>query len=134
MIRCEYVCPVIGVDKPGIVAKDPTVEKDVQSADTSQKSVSIPDIDIPYLRYPSVVIIINRNVFYLNNSSIIIILYIRIIIKSRVNTDAHISKSNVGSYIDQFIDIKIKLTIGIDRKGNSVFHKDERFSISSIEY
>jgi hypothetical protein len=76
---------IVNVYEPSMVLENTQVIiKNPHSAYTPYPSISVPDINIPYLRYPSVEIVEYRYVLNLNNGTIVIVLYKRVIIETGI--------------------------------------------------
>lgn len=123
-----HIIPVIDIDETRIVriAVIPVVV-DVQSADpTYAAETVITYIDIARLDDPAVIVIVNRGVLDLDHCSIIVILDIRIIVVTRIKTDAHITEIGMSSKIWTIaIDVKVELTVGEYGKLDAALHKNE---------
>jgi hypothetical protein len=117
--------PVIDIDETGIVAEYASVVINVETAYPTNPTIVIPDIYIPDLGNTTVIVIEDRNVLYLDYGTIIIILDKRIVVESRIEGDADIADSGTNTYIDSNVHIEIELTIWINRKSYTIFHKDE---------
>ena len=56
--------------------------------------IIVVDVNVSNLTYASVIIIKNRGVFYLDNSSKLVVLYIRVIIVTRIKTNVNMWRAN----------------------------------------
>ncbi len=78
-----YVKPVKGVDITCTIVEIPKIVIEYsQTAYPSYKSISIPDIDATNLTNSTVIVVVNRYIFYLNNGTVIVVLNKRIVIKT----------------------------------------------------
>jgi hypothetical protein len=78
-----YIISVIDVYESYMVVKKPSViVKHPHSSNTVQAAIIIPDVNPANTVYPSVIVVKNGNVFYLDYSSVVIVLYKGVIIKS----------------------------------------------------
>ncbi len=104
----------------------------IQSANSVYIITTIEYVYISNLTYPSVEIIVNGGVFYLNNRSIIIILNIRSVLVSRIKSDANIACMHTSTNTSSVIDIKIEFSIRVYGKRNVIFVKNEGVAIVVI--
>src|SRR5690554_1007018 len=91
MPRSIHIISVVGIDvatKVAVVAVGVVVY--IQATHLYQASVFIPNTYISSTNYSSEIIIINGNVFNLNNRSIHIILYIGVVVIPRIECNRHI--------------------------------------------
>ena len=108
MVRSVYIMSVIDIDIACMIIVEPImVVIYVHTTQSIYPVVPITNINIPNLGYPTIVIIINRYILNLYDSTIIIVLCIRTIIISRIECDTVFTARHI------IIDIKIKLSIGI---------------------
>jgi hypothetical protein len=98
---------------------------DVQSTNSNDASAAVSYLNASCLDDPSIMIIIDRNVLDLYDSTIIVILNIHVIVITRVIGDIHIGRSNgyIYSIVSSYIN-KIKLSIWEYRELYTLFHKD----------
>lgn len=83
--RTVYIIPVIHIYITNMVTVyPPVVIVDIKTAHSGNPSIVIKDIYVPYLGDPTVIIIIDGYVLYLDHRSIIIVLYVGVIVVSRV--------------------------------------------------
>ena len=82
MERSVHISSVVNVDVSCIVAKNATIIVNMQSTDSANPTIVIPDIYVSDLRYTSIIIIKNRCVLYLDYGPIIIVLNKWIIVVS----------------------------------------------------
>lgn len=133
MERSVYIVSIVHIDKPVIVTEHSTIVKNVQSANASKPSVSVTYIYGSYSRYPTVVIVKDRGVLHLDNGTIIIILYKRIIVETGVKGDTYVTHTGPDTYINTVINVKIELPVRINRKRYAIFHKNEFVSVIVID-
>lgn len=132
MPRPVDIPPVQGIDIPGIMRKMPEVVIVYhQSAYLCEVTVVITDKYISGPCDTSVVVVINRNIFYLDNRSVSVVLYIRIIVIARIKTDRN--PGRVDTYPRSPVTEvgKIELSVGIDREFNISFR--ENIGIPAVE-
>src|SRR5690606_16585086 len=105
----------------------------IQTTNSGYKTkVVINNVYVTNLRYSSVPIVVDRDMLYLNDSSVFIILHISAIIITVVKAKAHIRCVNRDAYVRAILwHIKIKLTIGEYREFDTTFNKNERITITS---
>ncbi len=131
--RIIYIMPVIDVDKASETVKEPSVViVHIQAAYTSEPTVVVPDIDPSDSGDPTVVVIENRYVLDLYDRTVIVILYKRAVVKSRIEGDVSPTEIEVSTNVYPVVNVKIELTIRIHGKCNSVLHEDYR--IIKTEY
>jgi hypothetical protein len=123
------ITSVIDVDETRIVRKYSSASKYLKTTNLTYKSIPVPDINAPDLTYSSIEIIVNRDVFYLDHSAIVVVLNIRVVVKSRVKTQAHIPYAHTYSYTGIVTNIKVEFSVRIHRKGDSLFVKNEALSV-----
>jgi len=82
MKGAEHIPSVIDIDETGMMAKNPTVVKDIEAAQPTDQSVVIGYVDIAYLCHPTKVVVKDRYVLYLDHSTKIIELYKGVIIET----------------------------------------------------
>lgn len=120
MERLVNVMSVVHVNISGmVIIESPTVIIDVHIAHTVDPIPVIVDINSTDLGDTTVMIVINRYILDLNNSTIIVILGIGAIIVSGVKCYP------IPSSRYMIIDIKIKFPIRIYRKRNAVLDKNK---------
>jgi hypothetical protein len=106
-----------------------SVVVNIQSTNLANTSVSVVDENIPYLTHPTIIIIVNRNIFNLNHSTKIIILYVRVIVVSRVECCCDVTIAyRVGTLI--IGQIKVELSVRVHRKSHSHLVKDKSICIA----
>lgn len=115
VIRSVYIMPVIEIDISGaIIIVTQVVIEYPQTANTPHYTVPIPDIDSSDLTNPTVVIIVNRNILYLDNRTVVVILNIGIVVESGVKCDAAVAKAYIGPNVNPIINVEIKFSVRID--------------------
>lgn len=126
-----YIMPVVNVNKTGGVAvKSTVIVINVQSAYSTYTPVIITDIYVADPVYASVIIIVDWDVLYLDHGSVIVVLYKWIIVIPGVEGYLGASEINIGTKVYTVVNKKVELSIGIDRKCNSIFNKDKRVVIA----
>jgi hypothetical protein len=131
-----HIIPVVNIDKTGIIGKSVvSIVMDVQSTDPAYATKAvISDKDIARLNDPTVIVVVNWGIFNLNHRSKIVILHIGIIVVTRIETNAYISKISICAKVWTItIDIKIELAIGEYGKLNAILHKNEGITITSCQ-
>lgn len=114
MVRHVHIVSVIDVDISVIVAENTSIVVNMQSTDSADPTVVIPNVHISYLGNTSVIVIEYGNVLYLDHCTIVIILYKRVIVVARVEGDAYIPNLGTDSHIHPVVHVKVELTIGIN--------------------
>ena len=115
-----HIMSVEDVDISGmVIVESPIVVVDVHIAHTTHPIAVISDIDITDLGDTSVMIIIDRYVFHLDYSAIIVILGIGTIIVPGVECHP------ISTARNMIVNIKIKFPIRIYRKRNAVLDKNK---------
>lgn len=124
--RTVHINPVIDIYVTGVMAVISTaVIKYPKVTDPAYPTVPVTYIYITDLIYTTVGIIINGRVFYLDDCSVIVILYEGIVIISRVKSECSSTNPDPCTYSDLVFDIKIEFPIRINGEGNSIFDKNE---------
>ena len=117
------------VYETGVVRITPVrIVEHMQSAHLHNSSVAVAHRHIAYLTYPTVIIIIYGYVLNLDHRSVIVILHIRIVVVTRIETDVGIRCIDADRVVGR--KIKIELPVRIDREGNSHLIKDESVSVT----
>ena len=125
MKRSVHIISVVHINKSGvIIIESPTVIVNKHIAYTIDPVLVIVDIDLADLGDATVVIVINRYVFYLNDRPIIVVLCIRTIVVSGVKSHPVALSRNV------FIDREIEFPVRIYRKGDTVLNENKRVIVA----
>jgi len=125
--RAEYIRPVIHVDKPGVVVVNPTGGvKDAHPANPVGQAVAIQDIHTANTAYATVVVVVYRDIFHLDDGPVVIVLHIGVVIIPGVKGHPDGANPHMGVYVYAVVDIKIKFAIRIYRKRNTVLDKNKR--------
>jgi hypothetical protein len=131
VIRSVYVISVIYIDESGMITViSAWVIIYIHTPKTIYPTIIITNIDIPDPGYPSIIIIIDWNVLYLDYGTVVIVLNIRIVIITGIKGDVCSTQIYTGIYADPIVNIKIELPIGINGKSDSIFLKNKRIAIS----
>jgi hypothetical protein len=106
-----------------------------QATHADNAPVAVTDLCVTSLDDTSEIIVIDRNIFDLDYGTVVIVLYIRIVVVTRVEVKANIIginvHVNVSIRVSTEID-KVKLSIGKNRKFNGAFDKYVSASIVRI--
>jgi len=92
-------------------------------------AVPVPYIHIAYLANPAIIIIVHRDVFYLDHCSIIVILNIWVIVIPGVERNGGVAKVHVRPYVHPVVNVKVEFTIGVYGEGNAVLVKNDGVAI-----
>lgn len=115
VIGLVHIISVIYVDKSGMITVvSPWVIVHIHASKTVYPSIVITNIDIPDPIYPTIIIIIDRNVLYLNYGTVVVILNIGIVVVTRIEGDLCVSKIHIGIPADPIVNIEIEFPIGIN--------------------
>jgi hypothetical protein len=114
VVRHVHVMSIIDVDVSCIVTEDTSIVVNVQSTNSSDPTVVVPNVHISNLGNTPVIIIEYGNVLYLDHCPIIIILYKRVVVITRVEGDAHITNLGSNAHIHPVVHVEVELTIGIN--------------------
>jgi hypothetical protein len=124
------VYPVKRIDIPYMVVIE--AQRGIEDAHASKavdQTVSVGDPYAPDLVYPSVEIVVNRDMLYLHYGSVVVVLYKGVVVKPRIEGNGGCSETYPGLQLYLVVDVKIKFPIRIDCEGYPVFQKDEGIGI-----
>jgi hypothetical protein len=93
-------------------------------------AVSVPDVYVTDLGYPSIEVVIYRYVFDLDNSTIVIVLYKGVVIETGIKGYAGRTYSYTGRNINTVVYEKIELPIRVYRKCNPIMNKNKGVVVS----
>ena len=102
-----------------VIVKSSIVIENEHTTYAAYPIVSISNIHVAYLGDPTIEVVIDRNVFYLDYRTVIIILRIRTIVKTWVEGYSVSSSSNI------ILNVEIELPIWIYWKRNAIFNKNK---------
>ncbi len=125
------IIPVIDIDETGVVlvyAK--VVIEYTHTANSPDSAIAVPDIYIAYLRYPTIKVVVNGYVFYLDDSTVIVILDERVVIKTGVEGYTNRSYAYSGRHINPVIHVEVEFAIRIYGKCNPIMHENKGVIIS----
>lgn len=124
------------VDITGAVIETTVVViEDTQATYAYYATVAIMDLRITRLDDTSVVIIVDRDIFDLDHSAVVVVLHIRIVIVTRVKIQLNITGTDVHIHISSFISPeidKVELSIGEYRKFNCTFNEHIGITIVGV--
>lgn len=120
-----HISSVVYIDKSCIVTKNTSVIVHMQSTNSTNPTVVVPNVHISDLGDTSIVIVKYGNVLYLDYSSVVVILYKWVIIESRVESNPNITYLRTYAYIYSIIHVEVELTIGVNGERYTTFHKNE---------
>lgn len=114
------IIPVVSINVPSmVIIQSPTVIMYIHTTDPANATVVIADVNITNLVHTAIIVVIDAYILYLNYSTVIIILCIRTVVVSRVEGNAVFT----ACYL--IFNVKIEFTVGVNRKRNAIFDKDE---------
>jgi hypothetical protein len=126
MERGIGIITVVHVDITGmVIIKSPVVVIDIHAAKSEHPSTVIADVHIANLCHTPIKIIKNRDILYLDHSTVVIVLCIRTIIVTGIE-----GNRNPIVVSDVVIYIKIELPIRKYGKRNAVLHKNKGVVVS----
>jgi hypothetical protein len=129
--RTVYIITVVYVYKSGVVLINTQVVIENPHATYSPyPAVTVPDVYVTDLGNPSVEVIINRYVFDLDNSTIVIVLYKWVVIETGIKGYAGRTYSYTVRNINTVVYEKIELPIRVYRKCNPIMNKNKGVIIS----
>jgi hypothetical protein len=124
------------VNIPGTVGESSVIVVEYpQASHAHDTPVVITDLCVPCLDNTAVVVVIDRDIFDLDHSSVVVVLYVRIVVVTRVKIKVYIVGTDVHIYISSAISTevnKVELTIREYRKLNGTFNEDIGISIIFI--
>jgi len=128
-----YVISIVYINKACVIAKSAAIVKKIQSTNASYPSIPVSYINSTNARYPAIVIVKDRNVFHLDNSTIIIVLHKCVIVETGVKSDTDVPDTGTDTYINTVINVKIEFPVRINRKRYAIFNKNELVSVIVID-
>lgn len=102
--------------------------KDIKTTYLTYASVPVVDANVSDLAHTTIVIVPNGNVLHLAHSPEIVILYKRVVVISRVETDTYITRIDTDRLARR--NVKIEFPIGINGERNTHFIKNESVSVT----
>lgn len=120
LVDIESVIPVYIPDMVAVIPKGIIVHP--HPAEPVHSSVPVGNVDVSDSPDPAIIVIKDRHMLNLYDSSEVVILHIGVIVESSIEGQG----CSACGYTDQAIDIEIKLPIRIYRKGDAAFLKDKR--------
>jgi len=127
---------VVRTNVPSAVGVVPVrIIEDVQATHPYDAVVGITDFYITGLDDASKLVVINRNILYLDYSTVVVVLHVSIVIVTGVVRDAYPRGIDVDVYLTSVVTShidKVELSIGEYGKLYATFHEDVRITIVVI--
>ena len=108
---------------PVMAVKSTVVIVYVQTTNSGYPTTIVVDVHIPNLGYPTIVIVVDGDIFHLNNRTVIVILYIWVVIVTRIKSNIGMAKIYVGIHAISIVNIEIELPIWVYRKCDAIFNE-----------
>jgi hypothetical protein len=101
----------------------------IQTTYLTHPSVTVAYQHITYLAYAAIPVVVNRNILYLNNRTVVVILHIWVVVVTRVESHVYEAVADRGR-LSGWLHVKIEFPIWIHGECDAHFVKNDGISIT----